>query len=60
MVSLDLAGMIPRDINKRLKELIKKEDEIKVNNPHSTHNFATALIGKGKITVHGSTGFYTG
>jgi len=60
MVRLDLAGMIPRDINKRLKELIKTQDEIEVDNPHSIHNLATALIGKGKITVHGSTGFYTG
>lgn len=60
MVRLDLAGMIPRDINGRLKELIKTADEIEVDNPHSTHNFATALIGKGNIRVHGSTGFYTG
>lgn len=60
MVRLDLAGMSSRNINKKLKELIKAEEGIEVDNPHSIHNFATALIGKGTITIHGSTGFYTG
>jgi glutamate synthase domain-containing protein 3 len=60
MVRLDLAGMNSREVNRQLKELIKTEAEIELDHPHSLHNFATALIGKGKITVHGSTGFYTG
>ena len=60
MVRLDLTGMNSREVNRKLKELIKTEDEIELNNPHSIHNFATALIGKGKITLHGSSGFYTG
>lgn len=60
MVRLDLKGMTPRDVNRKLKELIKGEEEIEVVNTHSIHNFATALKGKGTITLHGSTGFYTG
>jgi len=60
MVSLDLTGMTSREINRKLKELIKTEDEIEVVNTHSVHNFATALIGEGRITIQGSTGFYTG
>jgi len=60
MVRLDLAGMNSREVNQKLKELIKTEAEIELDHPHSIHNFATALIGKGKITLHGSTGFYTG
>jgi glutamate synthase domain-containing protein 3 len=60
MVRLDIAGMTPREVNRKLKELIKSEDEIEISNTHSIHNFATALIGTGKITVKGSTGFYTG
>jgi glutamate synthase domain-containing protein 3 len=52
--------MAPREVNRQLKELIKSEDEIEVFNTHSIHNFATALKGKGRITLHGSTGFYTG
>ncbi len=60
MVRLDIAGMSSREVNRRLRELIKTEAEIEVDNPHSIHNFATALKGEGKITVHGSTGFYTG
>ena len=60
MVRLDLAGMSSKDANRKLKELIKTEDVIEVDNPHSIHNFATALIGEGTITIHGSTGFYTG
>lgn len=60
MVRLDITGMSTRDVNRKLKELIKTEDEIVVDNPHSVHNFATALKGQGTITVEGSTGFYTG
>ena len=60
MVRLDLAGMNSREVNRRLKDLMKTEADIELDNPHSIHNFATALIGKGKITLHGSTGFYTG
>ncbi len=60
MVHLDISRMSSREINKTLKELIGTEQEIFIENPHSLHNFATALIGKGKITVEGSTGFYTG
>jgi len=60
MVHLDLKNMKSRDVNRKLKELIKAEDRIEIDNPHSIHNFATALIGKGTITIHGSTGFYTG
>ncbi len=60
MVRLDLAGMLPREINRKLKDLIKSEQEIEVVHTHSVHNFATALIGHGRITVEGSTGFYTG
>ncbi len=60
MVRLDLTGMNSRDANKKIKVLIQTEDEIEIVGSHSIHNFATALIGKSKITVHGSTGFYTG
>ena len=60
MVSLDLKGMSPRDANLKLKSLIQNEEDIEILNPHSMHNLATALIGQGNITIHGSTGFYTG
>lgn len=60
MVRLDVSKMNSREVNLKLKELIKSEVEIEVENPHSIHNFATALIGAGKITINGSTGFYTG
>ena len=60
MVRLDIAGMSTRDVNRNLKKLIRQDDNIVVENSHSIHNFATALKGKGTITVKGSTGFYTG
>jgi glutamate synthase domain-containing protein 3 len=60
MVRIDLAGMNSREVNQKLKGLIKTETEVEIDNPHSIHNFATALIGEGQITVNGSTGFYTG
>jgi len=60
MVHLDLKKMSSREVNRKLKELIKTGNRIEIDNPHSIHNFATALIGEGRIIVHGSTGFYTG
>ena len=60
MVCLDISGMRTLEVNRKLRELVQQEDEIMVENPHSVHNFATALKGKAKITVQGSTGFYTG
>lgn len=60
MVRLDLTGMSSKEVNRELKGLIGTESEIEIDNPHSIHNFATALIGQGRITIHGSTGFYTG
>ena len=55
MVRLDLKNMISRDVNRKLKELLKTENQIEIDNPHSIHNFATALIGQGKIIIHGSS-----
>lgn len=60
MVRLDLSELNSRQANVKVRELFKKEDEIEVVGTHSIHNFATGLIGKGKIVLHGSTGFYTG
>ena len=60
MASLDLTGLSSREVNRKLRELIRTEDEIDVYNPHSIHNFAIALVGRGVIRVHGSAGFYTG
>ena len=60
MARLDIKDMSSREVNVQLKGMIKTEDEIEVDNPHSIHNFATALIGKASIIINGSTGFYTG
>jgi len=60
MVRLDISGMRSLEVNRKLRELVQKEDEIMVEHPHSVHNFATALRGRAAITVQGSTGFYTG
>ena len=60
MVRLDIAGMSTQDVNRKLRELIRQDDDIVVENPHSVHNFATALKGNRTVSVEGSTGFYTG
>lgn len=60
MVRLDVKGKTSHETNQQIRELIKTERDIEVINPHSMHNFATAVKGKGTVTVHGSTGFYTG
>ena len=60
MVRLDITGLNSRDVNRQLREALEQDREIVVENPHSVHNFATAIKGQGTITVEGSTGFYTG
>ncbi len=60
MVSLDVAGMNVREVNSRLKELMKAGEEAEIINPRSMHNLATGIKGSGRIVVRGSTGFYTG
>ena len=60
MARLDIKGMPSREVNRRLRELIKTEDEITIVHPDSMHNMAAALIGEGRLVVEGSTGFYTG
>jgi glutamate synthase domain-containing protein 3 len=60
MVRVDISGLPTLEVNRKLRELVQSEDKIVIENPHSVHNFATALKGKSDITVEGSTGFYTG
>lgn len=60
MARLDIRGMTGGAVNKKLREMMKTEDEIIIDNPESVHNLAAALIGEGRIVVKGSTGFYTG
>ncbi len=60
MARLDIKALSSREVNVQLKAMIKTEDQIEIDNPHSIHNFATALIGQATITINGSTGFYTG
>jgi glutamate synthase domain-containing protein 3 len=60
MARLDIKELSSREVNVQLKAMIKTDDRIEIDNPHSIHNFATALIGEANITINGSTGFYTG
>ena len=46
MVRLDISGMPTLEVNHKLRELVQQDDEIIIENPHSVHNFATALKGK--------------
>ena len=60
MARLDLKGMTSREVNRRLREMIKTEDEIILVHPESMHNLAAALIGEGRVVVEGSGGYYAG
>ncbi len=60
MVTVNANELSGRELNKKLKQHLGSGAEIVVEHPHSMHNLGTALIGEGRITVKGSTGFYTG
>lgn len=47
-------------LNQLIKEKRKIDNEITIENPHSMHNIAIGVDGDVKITIKGSTGFYTG
>ncbi len=60
MEYLDIAERGSAEINRELRKLIRNHSEITLQNPHSAHNLGTALKGKGRVTVRGSTGYFTG
>lgn len=60
ITKFDIKGLSTREVNRQLRESAARGDEVHVLNPHSVHNFATALKGEGTIVVEGSTGLYTG
>lgn len=60
MEYIDALGLESAELNRLLSEALKKSDEVTIENSHSMHNIGAGLEGKGKITIKGSTGFYTG
>jgi methylamine---glutamate N-methyltransferase subunit B len=59
MEHIDAASLKNRELNQMISEKLLKGEEVVVENPHSMHNIATGLAIAGKITIKGSTGFYT-
>lgn len=57
---IDAAELKSCDLNAKINEILKKEDEVVIENPHSMHNIAIGLNMKGRVVVEGSTGFYVG
>ncbi len=60
MESLTITDQTSVEVNQMLRQLIKVHDELRIENPHSIHNLGTALKGKCKVTINGSTGYFTG
>ena len=60
MEHLDITGKSIGETNRALRNLIADHDQVIIDNPHSSHNLGTALKGNGKVTINGSTGYFTG
>ncbi|TYQ17950.1 UNVERIFIED_CONTAM: Glutamate synthase domain 3 [Acetivibrio alkalicellulosi] len=60
MEYLDALKIKSTQINNMIEEKLIKDKELIIQNPHSMHNIATGLAIDGKVTIKGSTGFYTG
>jgi len=60
MVTLDVAAMDFREVNRRLRELVSTEEQVVIQNPHGLHNFAIGLQGRLDIIVKGNLGVYVG
>ncbi|WP_020588812.1 hypothetical protein [Desulfobacter curvatus] len=60
MVNINSRNLSSKELNNIIKKKLGVNADIVIEHPASMHNLGTALIGKGSITVKGSTGFYTG
>lgn len=60
MEHIDAIHLKSKELNGLISQKLLECGEVTVVNPHSMHNIAIGLSRKGKVTVHGSTGFYTG
>lgn len=60
MEHIDARALSSEQLNALLHEKLAETGEVVVEGPHSMHNIAAGLAMNGKITIEGSTGFYTG
>ena len=60
MEYIDALHLNNEELNTKIRECLRKDAEVTIQNPHSMHNIAAGLTNKGKIIIDGSTGFYTG
>ena len=59
MAILDASNISTRQLNSRLKELVKEEESITISNPNARHNIAVAIHEHCKIHIDGSVGYYS-
>ncbi len=60
MECLDVKNIGSLEINKQIKEMLRKDGKLKITNPHAMHNLGIALKGSGSVYIEGSTGYFTG
>src|SRR3954463_9303558 len=59
MLKLDCAKLAIRAINTGIrKDMEQGKGEVTLANPHGMHNLGVGMVGKLKLTVDGSAGYY--
>ena len=58
MVDLDASQQSVRQLNRRIKELAERGEEINILNPRALHNIAVGVLHRCTIHIDGSAGYY--
>mgnify|MGYP001258914726 CR=1 FL=1 len=58
MVDLDASQQTARQLNRRIKKLARRGEEINILNPRALHNIAVGVLRPCKIHIDGSVGYY--
>ncbi len=58
--TIEARDLTTRQLNKTLKELLKKTKRITINDPKGKHHIAAGLCQKAEIDINGSVGYFIG
>jgi glutamate synthase domain-containing protein 3 len=55
---IDADGRSVRDVNRAIRDAVKRDASVTVRNPGANHNLGVALLHRGRVDFDGSVGYY--
>ena len=59
-IEIDANSMVPRDLNRAVKQAARKYDRIIIKNPNAMHYMVAGLTDDVEILIDGSAGYFAG